>query len=152
MSTPRYAQAGFTIVTAVFLLVVLATLGAFMVSISGVQHQTSSFAVQGSRAYHAAKSGIEWGIYQAFNNTAAACGAAPNTPTTSNFNLASTATTGFSLSVTCRYTRHKERNQCFNTFVISSTASYGSYGQGDFVSRRLRASATDHAAPLTGCP
>ena len=57
-------QSGFSLVTAIFLLVILASLGAFIVTVSGLQQTSSALDVQGSRAYHAARSGIEWGTYQ----------------------------------------------------------------------------------------
>ena len=60
----RRAQHGFAIVSAIFLLVVLGTLGAFMVALSTVQHTTSTQDLQGTRAYQAARAGIEWGAYQ----------------------------------------------------------------------------------------
>lgn len=52
-------------ITAVFLLLLFAALGAFMVSMSSTQHASSATDVQGSRAYWAARTGIEWGAYQA---------------------------------------------------------------------------------------
>lgn len=57
-------QRGFTLAAAIFLIVVLAALGAFMVTVSGLQHTSSARDVVGSRAYHAAWSGIEWGAYK----------------------------------------------------------------------------------------
>lgn len=55
---------GFALVSAIFILVVLAALGAFIVNISTSQHIGSALDVQGVRAYHAARAGIEWGVYQ----------------------------------------------------------------------------------------
>ena len=63
-------QSGFSLVTAIFLLVILASLGAFIVTISGVQQTSSALDVQGSRAYQAARSGIEWGTYQVLQTAA----------------------------------------------------------------------------------
>ena len=60
----RRLQRGFGIITAVFLLVVLAGLGVAMVSLSTVQHTSSALDVQGARAYQAARAGIEWGLYR----------------------------------------------------------------------------------------
>ena len=56
----RSAQLGFAIVSAIFLLVALAALGAFMVSFSNTQQLTSAQDVQGSRAYWAARGGVQW--------------------------------------------------------------------------------------------
>ena len=55
-------QRGISLITAIFVLVVLAGLGSYMVSISGTQHFTTLHALQGAKAYHAARSGVEWGI------------------------------------------------------------------------------------------
>ena len=60
----RNPEAGFGIVTAVFLLVVLALLGAFMLSVTGLQQSSLQLDVQGVRAYQAARAGIEWGAWQ----------------------------------------------------------------------------------------
>jgi len=67
--TPHFAQRragprGFAIVSAIFILVVLAALGAFIVSVSTSQHVGSALDIQGVRAYQAARAGLEWGIYR----------------------------------------------------------------------------------------
>jgi MSHA biogenesis protein MshP len=62
MRRPRHASGGFATIVALFLLVVLAALGAFMVSISTSQQVGSAQDIQGTRAYWAARAGLEWGI------------------------------------------------------------------------------------------
>lgn len=57
-------QRGATIVAAIFLLLLLAGLGALMVTMTSVQNTTSAQDIQGARAYQAARAGLEWGIYQ----------------------------------------------------------------------------------------
>jgi MSHA biogenesis protein MshP len=64
-------------VSAVFLLVVLGGLGAAIANVSFMQHTSSSLDVQGSRAYQAARAGLEWGLHQALVAAAAPCNAAP---------------------------------------------------------------------------
>ncbi|TRW94329.1 hypothetical protein [Candidatus Methylobacter oryzae] len=59
MQTKHYQQ-GYLLVAAIFLLIGLAALGAFMVKLSDTQHLTSAQDIQGSRAYWAARSGLEW--------------------------------------------------------------------------------------------
>lgn len=59
----RKFQQGFSIVSAIFLLVVLAFLGVAMVSFSTTQQQSQALDVMGSRAYQAARAGIEWAAY-----------------------------------------------------------------------------------------
>lgn len=65
LSPIRRAHArGFAIVSAIFILIVLAALGAFVVNISTNQQIGSVLDVQGVRTYQAAKAGIEWGLYR----------------------------------------------------------------------------------------
>ena len=59
------AQRGFAAIAAIFLVVVLAALGGFMLTFSNTQQLTSAQDVQGSRAYWAARAGLEWGIASA---------------------------------------------------------------------------------------
>lgn len=56
-------QRGFSLITAIFLLVVIAALGTFAVTLSTTQQQNSSADVMGVRAYQAARAGIEWAAY-----------------------------------------------------------------------------------------
>ena len=71
----RFAQRGFSIVTAIFLIVVLALLGVYIVSVTSVQQSSSQLDVQGVRAYQAARAGIEWGAYQVLDPANASLGA-----------------------------------------------------------------------------
>lgn len=59
----KKTQQGFSLVSAIFLLVVLAGLGAAMVSFSTTQNQAQALDVMGSRAYQAASAGVEWAAY-----------------------------------------------------------------------------------------
>jgi MSHA biogenesis protein MshP len=135
-------QRGFALVAAVFVVVVLALLGIMMATIGGMQRATAAAATQGARAYHAARSGIEWGVFRALNDTATTCGLAPAS-TTTGFPLAGAGLDGFSVSVDCSYTIHKEGSDPeYNVFVITSTATSGNFGDAEYVSRRIRITAT----------
>ena len=57
-------QRGFSIVSAIFILVILASMGAAMLTFSNVQQTTSTQDLQGIRAYQAARAGMERGINQ----------------------------------------------------------------------------------------
>ncbi len=59
----RFAR-GFTLPTAIFLLVILAALGVFIMNISIGQHTSLTMDIQGERAYQAAYSGREWARYR----------------------------------------------------------------------------------------
>jgi MSHA biogenesis protein MshP len=126
---------GFTLVSALFLLVVLAFAGTIMVSLGAVQRRTTDFALQGARAYHAAQSGIEWGVYQALNT--GAC------PAPTSFPLSEGGLIGFGVDVSCSSTGHDEAGSIANVYQIVSVAEYGSFGDRDYVRRRLRVVLTD---------
>ncbi len=63
-STGRASAGGFAIVSAIFLIVILAALGVGILVFSRAQQASSAYDVQGSRAYQAARAGIEWAVYQ----------------------------------------------------------------------------------------
>ena len=58
-------QRGFSLVPALFLMIVLAALGAVAVRLLAVSQQTTVLAVQGTRAYAAARAGVDYAIYDA---------------------------------------------------------------------------------------
>ena len=57
-------QAGVGLVTAIFLLVVIAGLGVAAVSLFTSQQAGANLDLEGARAYQAARAGIEWGLYE----------------------------------------------------------------------------------------
>lgn len=59
---------GFALILALFLIVSLATIGAYLLTVSNVQVETGIMDEQGARAYQAARAGIEWGAYQVLRN------------------------------------------------------------------------------------
>jgi MSHA biogenesis protein MshP len=58
-------QHGFSIVSAIFLIVVLAALGGFIATVATTQHIGSALDVSGARAYQTARAGTEWGLFKA---------------------------------------------------------------------------------------
>ena len=125
-------QRGVALVVAIFLLVVLAALGVYMVTMSGVQSRTPVLGLQGARAYQAARSGAEWGIYGAENGS---CNA--NTPfTVGNFKVTVNCTQEPSSG------KYHEGNLAYHVFKISALAEYGTYGSMDYVSRQVEVRVT----------
>lgn len=61
-------QTGFTLVTGVFLITILFLLSAFMIGFRVYQDASVSLDTLGTRAYAAARSGIEWGAYNSLRN------------------------------------------------------------------------------------
>jgi MSHA biogenesis protein MshP len=147
-SAQRRHERGFALVAAIFIVVVLALLGIMMVTIGGMQRATATTAVRGTQAYYAARSGVEWAIWGAINNKNAVCGATPSTLTTNTFTLAVNGLNGYTVTVTCIYTEHRERSPPnYNVFVITSTATSGTFGDTDYVSRVIQTTVTDAPAP-----
>lgn len=137
---PGPCTRGFSIIAALFLIVVLAVLGAFAVRIGAGQQQTVNLQLLSTRALAAANSGIDWGAYRAMAPApnVKSCGA-----TTLNFTEA--ALNGFTVNVVCVSTPHMECPAATPNCVyrIDSTATLGTYGSPDFVSRHVYATFTD---------
>jgi MSHA biogenesis protein MshP len=123
LSPIRRAHArGFAIVSAIFILVVLAALGAFVVNISTNQQIGSALDVQGVRAYQAAKAGIEWGVYR---TQATYAPPDPNTrvcpAATTSFTPSAPTLSGFTVTVTCTATTDGANNGP-TVYTLTSTA------------------------------
>jgi len=109
-------QRGFSLLVAVFLLIILSSLAAFLVAISTMQQIGATMDLQGSRAYQAARAGIEWGAYQTLTPVAA-----PACPTTT-LTFAGTTLQDFTTTVTCSLTVGDELGTAVNVYQITSTA------------------------------
>ncbi len=96
----RHANAGIGLVTAIFLVVVLASLGAAMVAAFNTQHTAVALDVQGARAYQAARAGIEWGVYQQLRNNSCAANSSFAMPAA--YGAVASSLAGFTVTVSCR--------------------------------------------------
>lgn len=65
-------EGGFAIVSAIFLLVILSLMAAFIAHVSTHQQAGHTADLRGVRAYQAARAGIEWGLYNHTRNSACA--------------------------------------------------------------------------------
>jgi len=107
-------QRGVGLVTAIFLLVVIAGLAAAMVTVFTAQQAGSQLDQQGTRAYQAARAGIEWGLFRA--RQADSCVAS------STFALPAASNLG-AFTVTVRCTPPGPRGDVATTIrVITATA------------------------------
>lgn len=97
---------GFALISAIFILVVLAVLAGVAVQVSSMQHVGSALDVQGAQAYQAARAGIEWGLYRQKRDDQCAA--------TANFNDNAPALSAFTITVTCAATG--------GVFLITATA------------------------------
>ena len=93
-----------------------------MMRMIGVQSSTSVFALQGARAYQAARSGLEWGAARA-----SAGNSCNGNMIVENFNVV----------VTCSNQSFTEGPiGPYDVYRINATAKFGTYGSPDFISRK----------------
>lgn len=117
---------GFALLTAIFLLVILSLLGAFMVSLSTSQSITSAQDVLGAQAYRAARGGIERALFSL--KSATSCAAVP----------ASLTIDGFSVAISCTPATHDEGGVSKYIFRVTATATAGgSIGNIAYVERAV---------------
>lgn len=126
-------QRGFSLVSAIFLLVVIAALGTFAVTLSTSQQQSAALDVMGARAYQAARAGIEWGAYQVLRNGGACA------PVTVLPALPGTLS-GFNVSVVCTSAATIENAVPVTLYQLTSTATQGAVGTPNFVERQISVS------------
>ena len=55
---------GFALILALFLIVSLAVIGGYLLTVSNVQVESGVMDEQGARAYQAARAGVEWGVFR----------------------------------------------------------------------------------------
>lgn len=134
MMNNRSASNGFSLISAIFLLVVIAALGTFAVTLSTTQHTSSAQDVMGARAYQAARSGIEWGAYQLLRTAGGCAAATQNLPAGT---LAGTLS-GFSVNVVCATSAHTEAGTPVTMYQLTSTAQQGIAGTPSYVEREIR--------------
>lgn len=137
-------QQGFAAVAAIFLVVLLAALGSFMVSFSNTQQVTSAQDVTGSRAYWAARAGLEWAAVAVPpapslcpSTVLAAIGAAPPAFTP----VVPSPLDGFLLVVRCAKNTYTDGGTTRTIFRFESTArSAGAVGSIGYTERSISAS------------
>ena len=126
-------QQGFSLVAAIFLLVVLASLGAVAVRISTAQSSGVSQSLRSTQALHAANSGAAWAAHRAIGGN---CSSQTTT-------LTEAGTAGFLVTTNCSQTSHTEGLATTNIYIIDVLAQAGQYGTADYVSRRLQIKIAD---------
>lgn len=126
MNVPRAPrrQKGFLIIAAVFLVVVLAGLIAYLTTVSSTSQAASAADLNSSRAFQAARAGGEWATYLVVNPVGVAgtlrfdCEPGPTTKT-----LAPGSTlSGFTVTVTCSSAPYTEGAAAVRVYNIVSNA------------------------------
>jgi MSHA biogenesis protein MshP len=137
-------QAGFSLVAAIFLIVVLAALGAFAVQIAMSQYQSATSELLQARAQAAAEAGLEYEANLALQRVPASCLA------TNTLNLTRGALTGFVVELACSSTpQHRIYSPVTSTwtsytvYALAATATKGTYGAQDYVARTVTRNVTN---------
>ena len=131
MST-RKKSLGMALLTAIFLIVVLVSLGAAVVSLSNVEQDTGTKSLLSAKVYYGAKAGLEWGVQQAI--AAGSCSAS------TGFTLTQGALNGVSVTVTCSTgSTLGSGSSSGNVYYLTSQATVGTLGNLSYAERHLAA-------------
>ena len=134
MKTMKNIQCGFSLVTAIFLLVVIAALGTFAVTLSTTQQQSAAMDLMGTRAYQASRAGVEWGAYQVLQN-GGSC-----TPTQVLTGLPNTLA-NFTVTVNCTSVAVSDASATVTMYQLTSTARQGTtVGAPGYIERQISVS------------
>ena len=124
MSRARAPQKGFLVIAAVFLLVVLAGLVAYLTTVSTTSQAASAADFNSARAYQAARAGAEWAVYLVLRSSGGAgtlktdCEAGSTTKTLSPGSTLS----AFTVSVACSSAPYTEGGTTVRRYSIVSNA------------------------------
>lgn len=132
----RQQQRGLGIVSAIFLLVALTALGAYMLTLGGVTQATVDRAVLTARVYSAARSGLEWGIHRAVA-PATQPGACASTATA--FSPTGSGLFAINVSVECSQSSHSSGAKVYYVYYLRSTAAYDQAATLDYIERKIEA-------------
>ena len=118
-------QSGFAAIAAIVIVVLLAALGGFMLTFSNTQQLTAAQDIQGSRAYWAARAGLEWAVVA----MPTSCAATP--PGTID---------GLTIAFTCSQQTYTDNGVTRTIVNMQSTASTGAVGSIGYIERSVSAS------------
>jgi len=124
MSRGARAFHGFALMAAVFILVVMASVAVYLLTISTGQVAAVAQDEQAARAYQAARAGVEWGAFQILRNpggtfAATTCPAGGSTPLALGA-LGSPGSATFTATVTCTRTVESEGGVNVRIYVLTS--------------------------------
>jgi MSHA biogenesis protein MshP len=136
MSPDRNTQRGFSLIMAIFLVVVLGGIAVFMGRVATMQYHGSVADEEGALAYQTARAGVEWGVYQALQVPAYAC--TTGTSSTDTFSPGG-ALAPYTVTVACTRSGAVEGTTGVDLYQITSTAKNGSGATSDYyVERQLQ--------------
>jgi len=117
-------QQGITLVGALFIIIVMALLGTGLLQLMATSQQSVSQELTSTRAYFAAQSALQWGMYQA--SFASATGSH-----TLSFNYQGLVNTSAAITL------NAENIAGADYYQINSDGRYGSTGDREFSHRKL---------------
>lgn len=124
-------------ISAIFLIVVLALLGAAMAKFSMMQHVSAAQDYQGVRAYLAAQSGLEWATYRMLDPDSAPSATLPSCWSGSAIITLAQDLAPFSTTVTCSASTTTEDIKSIAIYRLTATASFGTAGTQNYVERQI---------------
>lgn len=113
---------GFVLVLAVFMLVTLASIGAYLLTVSTLQVQTAAQDELGAHAYQSARTGIDWGAYQILRAPAGAFASTCAAGSSAQTIALAGGLTGFSVTVLCQAgAAQTEGAASYRAYTITAT-------------------------------
>lgn len=113
----RSAERGFAMGVVIAILSAIAIFGASVVLVSTTQHVGAALDLEGARAYHAARGGLEWGVYHVLRPGFGGCAGIHNKVVAYPGNLAS-----YRVTLSCSSTVHEEGSANVTMFALTATA------------------------------
>lgn len=124
-------QRGMSLVVAIFLITVIATLAAFAVTVGTATRESENLQLQADRAMSAARAGMEWAAHRM--RVAGVCPAGSST-----FALAQGSLRGFRVTVThVSETSLHEAPLLYRICTVTSRAQWGNFGASNYASRSI---------------
>ncbi len=111
---PGCRQRGVSIITGVFLLLLMAVLAAVIASVVSTSHVNLAADIGGARAYQAARAGAEWGMFQLDPNASVS--------TLPNCVSGTPAVPGHTVTVTCASNDYTEGTRQIRIYRITAKA------------------------------
>jgi type II secretory pathway pseudopilin PulG len=123
---------GFTLLGSIFILVVLALAGTYLVRLAGMQYQSNNYDILTMRAKHAAQSAIALSKMQ-WQTDPQHC-----PEKTLQFDANMGALAGFKVVISCQQVIHyPQLNATFHAVHLQAVATKGSFGEKDYVAKSL---------------
>ena len=136
-------ETGFVLVLAIFMLVSLAAISVYLLTISTLQVQTAVQDELSARAYQSARTGVDWGAYQILRAPAQPFATACATGTSTQTIALAGQLAGFSVAVECQAgASQTEGANAYRAYNVTATgcnqASCPGTANATYVERQLK--------------